>query len=325
MADRGFTTEPLLKQTRDRRGRLVLAVVMLGWAIFAAVAGLSGDTLSRWKLEPESPPMPTPKESGIAPVNGISMYYAIYGHGTPLLLIHGGLSSSDVWAAAIPLLAEKHEVIVADSRGQGRSTQTKERLTYSLMANDYLALLDYLRLSSVAVVGWSDGAIIGIDLAIHHPDRLTALFAQAANASPDGLVAPPRSDEHVPSLRLYSVLKELKGQVVSVVENVKTGISGWLEQPSTTHSASLALQKEIHELWATEPHYSQNQLASISVRTAIVIGDHDDVIRLDHTEYLAKTIPGARLIILHGVGHAAVLQDPAGYAHAVLDFVDAAH
>ena len=298
-----------------------MADVTLGWAIFAVVAGLSGDTLPRWKLEPRSPPMPTPEESGIAPVNGISMYYAIYGHGTPVLLINGGLSNFDVWAPAISLLAEKHEVIVADSRGQGRSTQTKERLTYSLMANDYLALLDYLRLSSVAVVGWSDGAIIGIDLAIHHPDRLTALFAQAANASPDGLVAPPRSDQHEPSLRLYSVLKELKGQVVSVVENVKTRASGLLGQPSTTHSSSLALQKEIHELWATEPHYSHDQLTSISVRTAIVIGDQDEVIRLGHTEYLARTIPGAQLIILHGVGHAAVLQDPTGYAHTVLDFV----
>jgi pimeloyl-ACP methyl ester carboxylesterase len=297
-----------------------LAGITLGWAIFAAAAGLSGDTPPQWKLEPRSPPMPTPKESGIAPVNGISMYYAIYGHGTPLLLIHGGLSSSDVWTAAISLLAEKHEVIVADSRGQGRSTQTNERLTYSLMANDYLALLDYLRVSRVAVVGWSDGAIIGIDLAMHHPDRLTALFAQAANTSPDGLVTPRRSDE-----RLYSVLKEVKGQVVSVVENVKTRVSRLLGQPSTPHSLSLALQKEIHELWATEPHYSQNQLTSISVRTAIVIGDRDDVIRLDHTEYLARTIPGAQLIILHGVGHAAVLQDPAGYAHAVLGFVDAAH
>lgn len=325
MADRGFTTEPILKQTRDRRGLLVLAGITLGCAILATMASLSGDTLSRWKLEPRSPPMPTPKESGIAPVNGILMYYAIYGHGTPLLLIHGGLSSSDVWAAAISLLAEKHEVIVADSRGQGRSTQTKERLTYSLMANDYLALLDYLRVSSVALVGWSDGAIIGIDLAIHHPDRLTALFAQAANTSPDGLVVPPRSDEHATSLRLNSVLEDLKGQLASVVENVKTRVSGLLGQPSTTHSSSLALQKEIHELWATEPHYSENQLASISVRTAIVIGDHDNVIRLDHTEYLARTIPGAQLIILHGVGHAAVLQDPAGYAHAVVDFVDAAH
>jgi pimeloyl-ACP methyl ester carboxylesterase len=263
--------------------------------------------------------MVTPEESGIAPVNGISMYYAIYGHGTPLLLIHGGLSSSDVWAVEIPLLAEQHEVIVADSRGQGRSTQTDERLTYTLMADDYLALLDHLRLSKVTVVGWSDGAIIGLDLAIHHPDRLTALFAQAANASPDGLVVLSR-----PRSRLHSFLEDVKGRVVAIAENVGTRVAGWFRRSSTTLDHSLALQKEFSELWRTEPHYSQKQLASISVRAAIVIGDHDDVIRLDHTKYLARTIPGAQLIILHDVGHAAVLQDPVGYARAVLGFVDTA-
>jgi pimeloyl-ACP methyl ester carboxylesterase len=267
--------------------------------------------------------MPTPEASGMAPVDGISMYYAIYGaiyrRGTPLLLIHGGLSSSDVWAAEIPLLAKRHEVIVADSRGQGRSTQTNERLTYTLMADDYVALLDYLHLDKVAVVGWSDGANIGLDLAIHHPGRLTALFAQAGNASPDGLVglSEPRS-------RLHSFLAEVKGRLVAILENVGTRVAERFGRPPSASDRSAALQKEFFELWATEPHYSQQQLASISVRTAIVIGDHEDVIRLDHTEYLARTIPGAQLIILHHVGHAAVLQDPVGYGHAVLDFMDAA-
>jgi pimeloyl-ACP methyl ester carboxylesterase len=300
---------------------MILRGYLMALCASVLVAGLSADALPRWQVQPGPPPMPTPDESGIAPVNGISMYYAIYGHGTPLLLIHGGLGSSDVWAAEIPLLTKQHEVIVADSRGQGRSTQTDERLTYTLMADDYLALLNYLRLRDVAVVGWSDGAIIGLDLAIHHPDRLTALFAQAANASPDGLVAQSR-----PPSRLHSFLENANGRVVAIVGNVWMLISAWFHRPSlpTTPDRSLALKKEISELWATEPHYSQKQLASIRVRTAVVIGDHDEVIRLDHTKYLARTIPGARLIILPDVGHAAVLQDPVGYARAVRDFVDAA-
>ena len=279
------------------------------------IAGLSADTLPRWDLLPAPPPMPAPERSGFAPVNDISMYYAIYGQGTPLLLIPGGLSSSDVWAAVIPLLDKQHEVVVADSRGQGRSTQTDARLTYSLMASDYLALLDYLRLPRVAVVGWSDGAIIGFDLAIHHPDRLTALFAQAGNASPEGLV--------VPSPRPYGVFSALKERILAVARAFKRRTLAFLGAPSTTRAPSIALQNEIHELWATEPHYSESELASIRVRTAIAIGDHDDVIRRDHTEYLARTIPGAQLIVLRDVGHPAVLQDPAGYARAVLDFVDA--
>ena len=265
--------------------------------------------------------MPTPERSGIAPVDGISMYYAVYGDGSPLLLIHGGLGSSDDWAGVIPLLDKQHEVIVADSRGQGRSTQTSEQLTYSLMADDYLALLDYLKIGKVAVVGWSDGGIIGLDLAIHHPDRLTALFAQAANANPDGLVASSQRQGYLARLRHY--LGDVKYRVDTFIATGKQRLMATLGYRESVPSApSQALQREIFRLWATEPHYTEQQLASIPVRTAIVTGDHDSVVRLDHTKYLARTIPGAQLIILHDVGHPAVLQDPAGYAQAVLNFMD---
>jgi pimeloyl-ACP methyl ester carboxylesterase len=287
------------------------------------VTGLLAAPMPRWQTEPDPPPLPTPEKSGMASVNGISMHYAIYGHGPPLLLIHGGLGSSDVWAGVIPLLDQQHEVIVADSRGQGRSTQTSERLTYGLMANDYLALLDYLNVSQVAVVGWSDGGNIGLDLAIHHPDRLTALFAQAANASPDGLVASSQQQQDYLS-RLRHYLGAAKQRIDAIFEIGKSRLLAMVGYHDPRPPApSLALRREIYQLWATEPHYTEQQLASIRVRTAIVSGDHDNAVRLDHTEYLARTIPGAQLIMLHDVGHAAVLQDPIGYAQAVLKFVDA--
>ncbi len=254
----------------------------------------------------------SPNASGMAPVNGIQMYYAVYGHGPPVLLIHGGLSSSDVWANIVPLLDKTHEVIVADSRGQGRSTQTDQRLTYGLMAEDYLALLDYLHVKQVAVVGWSDGGNIGLDLAIHHPDRVTALFAQAANASPDGLVSPPVLDKPAKQSALHRFLGDTKRQVVADVHR----LLGRAPAPAP------AEQRALFRLWATEPHYTREQLASIKVRTAIVIGAEDKVVRLDHTEYLARTIPGAKLIILPKVGHEAIRQDPDGYARAVLSFLD---
>jgi pimeloyl-ACP methyl ester carboxylesterase len=277
----------------------------------------------RWQTDPDPPPMPTPDKSGMAPVNGISMYYAIYGHGPPILLIHGGLSSSDVWAGVIPLLDKQHEVIVADSRGQGRSTQTSERLTYGLMANDYLALLDYLKVSQVALVGWSDGGNIGLDLAIHHPDRLTALFSQAADASPDGLVAfsQPQKQDFLSRLKHYAgAAKRRIDTIFDIGKSRLLAMFGYHD--AGPPPPTVALQREIFQLWATEPHYTEQQLASIRVRTAIVSGDHDNAVRLDHTKYLARTIPNAQLVILPDVGHAAMLQDPAGYARAVLNFVN---
>ena len=309
-------------------GRTVPGMILRGYLLalcFVLLAlAWSAEARPRWRSQSEVPPVPVPEVSGMAPVNGISMYYAIYGQGTPVLLIHGGLGSSDVWAAEIPLLAKHHEVIVADSRGQGRSTTNSERLTYTLMADDYLALLDYLKVRQVALVGWSDGGIIGLDIAIHHPDRLSALFAQAANASPDGLIAMSPVEKQDFLSRVHRLIGQAKGHVVSVVRAAGSRVLAIFGRSASAAppSPSLALQKEILKLWVTEPHYSEEELASIRVRTAIVIGDHDDVIRLDHTKYLARTIPGAQFIILHGVGHSAVVEDPVGYSHAVRAFLD---
>lgn len=115
------------------------------------------------------------------------MYYATYGAGDPVLLIHGGLGHGDVWASQVIDLSKDHLVIVADSRGHGRSTRTEEPFGYDLMASDYLALLDYLKIDKVDLVGWSDGGIIGLDIAMSHPERLDHLFAHAANITTDGV------------------------------------------------------------------------------------------------------------------------------------------
>ena len=280
----------------NRRYSLVLVIVLI------VLAGLSVTTLKSWQTSPVLPPMPGGLESGTIPVNGIEMYYAIYGHGRPILLIHGGLSNANIWLPEIPPLAADHEVIVADSRGHGRSTWTHEPLSYDQMSSDYLGLLDYLRLDKVALVGWSDGGIIGLDIAIHHPERLTALFAQAANASPEGLVQHPT---RTPAL-------------AALVRVVRSAYKSLFNTPGRYSD----LRDAVTEMWATQPNFSEAQLASIKVMTAIVIGDNDDVVRRDHAEYLAKTIPGAKLIVLPGVGHSAPIEDPSAYVSAVRSFLD---
>jgi pimeloyl-ACP methyl ester carboxylesterase len=230
--------------------------------------------------------VPRPSQSGFADVDGIALFYQVYGSGDPILLIHGGLSDSDVWRKQIATLSKHHRVIVADSRGQGRSTRDETPITYDLMADDYLALLDQLGEQSVALVGWSDGGIIGLDIAIRHPERLSSMFIQAANVTPDGAIGHD-PDKAVPELKHY--------------ENIGD---------------------EIHALWANEPNFTAEQLSSISVPTEIVIGEHDEAISRDHTKFIADTIPGARFVLLPEVGHSAPIEDPSGYAEAVLRFID---
>jgi pimeloyl-ACP methyl ester carboxylesterase len=159
-------------------GSLVCAVVL---------AACAHRITPRWKTLPELAPMPAARASGMAPVNGIALYYAIYGHGAPLVLLHGGLASADYWSAQIPAFARSHEVIVVDSRGHGRSTRDARPYSYDLMASDVIALLDDLRIAKASIVGWSDGGIIGLDIAMRYPERIDRLFAFGANFDPTGL------------------------------------------------------------------------------------------------------------------------------------------
>jgi pimeloyl-ACP methyl ester carboxylesterase len=271
-------------------------LVLVSGFLIASVATAE----ERWKTLPDPPTMPGATEIGMAPVNGIQMYYAIYGSGDPILLIHGGLGHADVWANQVVALMKSHRVIVADSRGHGRSTRNEQPYGYDLMASDYVALLDYLKIEKTALVGWSDGGIIGLDIAMKHPDRLTKLFAHAANVTVDGV------DPNVMNSPTFNAYIERMGKDYARLSKTPDQYNAFVEQ--------------ISKMWASEPAWTKEQLGKITVPTAVVLGDHDEAITRKHTDYMASVIPGAKLIILKDVSHFAILQDPEGYTKAVTDF-----
>jgi pimeloyl-ACP methyl ester carboxylesterase len=275
--------------------RLILALAI-------ALATQTAHAEDRWMTIPKPPAMPQAASSGMAPVNGIEMYYATYGAGDPVLLIHGGLGHADIWAHQVIDLMQDHLVIVADSRGHGRSTRSEEPFGYALMASDYLALLDHLKVDKVDLVGWSDGGIIGLDIAMTHPERLDQLFAHAANITVDG-VDP------------------------SVAEDAVFGsYIGWMGEDyaamSPTPDQFEPFVAQISEMWATQPNWTDDQVKAITVPTAVVVGDQDEAILREHTEKIAALVPGAKLVILPEASHFAMLQDPAGYTAAVRAFID---
>ncbi len=166
---------------------IVIGILTFFSMLLAVAAG--AQSAERWAELPAFPSMPVAKTSGMADVNDIRMYYAEYGEGEPILFIHGGLGNADVWGHQVADFAKDHLVIVADSRGHGRSTRSQQPFGYDLMTSDYVALLDYLKIDKVTLVGWSDGGIIGIDMAMKHPEKLTRVIAQAANVTTDGVKA----------------------------------------------------------------------------------------------------------------------------------------
>ncbi len=279
------------------------ALPLVAAIAFSANAALAED---RWLTLPPPPAMPVAASSGTATLNGIEMYFATYGTAVegrdPVLLIHGGLGHADLWAHQVADLMQDHLVVVADSRGHGRSGRNADPYGYSLMAADYLALLDYLQIGKVDLVGWSDGGIIGIDIALHHPERLDKLFAHAANVTVDGV------DPAVATNATFG--------------NYITWMGTDYVKMSPTPAEFDAFVTQIAEMWATQPNWPDADLAKITTPTAIVLGDHDEAITRAHTDHMAAVIPGSTEVILPEASHFAMLQDPAGYTAAIRAFID---
>jgi pimeloyl-ACP methyl ester carboxylesterase len=235
--------------------------------------------------------------------DGARIYYRTFGAGSPVILLHGGLASQRYWGNQVgALIADHHRAILVDSRGHGRSTRDGRPFTYELMASDVVAVMDALKVRRAAVVGWSDGAIIGLVMALRDPARLTRVFAFAANMDPSGV-----KPDVLANPTFARFIREAAASYAAI---------------SPTPAGFADFEAAISRMWDTEPNYKAADLARIDTPLAIVDGDHDEAIKREHTEYLARTIPGARLIILRDVSHFAMLQDASEFNAAMLRFVD---
>ncbi len=261
-----------------------------------------------WLRLPATPSLPSQAQSGYAqmgyaPVNGVRIWYAVFGRGEPVVLLHGGLANSNYWGNLVPALSKDYQVIVMDSRGHGRSSRGSQPLGYDLMASDVLAVMDILKLEKAAVVGWSDGAIIGLDIAIHHPERLTRLFAFAANSDPEGVADISQS----PVFNAYMERARIEYQSLS---------------PTPAEYDPFLAQ--VTKMWETQPHFTADDLHRIRTPTWIVDGDHDEAIKRTNTLFMADQIPGCGLLIMPQVSHFAFLQNPEQFSASVLQFLQQA-
>ena len=253
----------------------------------------------RWFVLPPTPTLPVPATSGYASVDGARIWYAEFGSGLPVVLVHGGLANANYWGRQVRALAPFYRVIVLDSRCHGRSTCGPGPLGYDRMAADVLALANQLHVARFALVGWSDGAIIGLDIAIHHPERLTKLFAFAANSDPSGVADPGTNP-------------------VATAYLARTPVE--YRRLSPTPNGYAAFLAAVTRMWATQPHFSAEQLRAIRVPTWVVDADHDEFIKRANTDYMARTI-GQGELLLPEVSHFAFLQDPEMFNAAVLHFL----
>src|ERR1700760_130952 len=273
------------------------------WVFALIVACATGSAMAepQWMTLPPTPALPAAVQSGTAPVNGIRIWYATFGHGEPVILLHGGLANANYWGNLVRALQGRYQVIVMDSRGHGRSTRDSTPYGYDLMASDVIGLMDVLKIRRAALVGWSDGAIIGLDIAIKHPERLTRLFAFAANSDPDGVADIASS----PVFNTYLERAKAEYQKLSPTPN--------------EYDAFLA---QITKMWETQPHFTADDLHRITTPTWIVDADHDEAIKRSNTLFMADQIADSGLLIEPRVSHFAFLQNPGQFNADVLHFLE---
>jgi len=269
-------------------------------ALLVMVAISVAHAAPQWLNLPPTPTLPKATRSGFAPVNGIKVWYATFGRGEPVLLLHGGLANANYWGHQVRALQRHYQVIVMDSRGHGRSSRNQEPYGYDLMASDVVALLDHLAIKKAAIVGWSDGAIIGLDIAMKHPERVSKLFAFAANSDPSGVADIASND-------VFNTYIARAGEEY--------------KRLSPTPAAYQSFVAEITRMWESQPKWTAADLAAIKVPTWIVDGDHDEAIKRENTEFMAANIPEAGLLIQPQVSHFSFLQDPEQFNDDVLRFL----
>ena len=222
------------------------------------------------------------------PVNGIKLYYEEYGKGIPLLMLHGNGGDISAFREQIPFFSKHFRVIAIDSRLQGKSGGSADTLSYNMMAEDFCAFVNTLKLDSVYVLGWSDGGINAILMALKCSTKVKKIAFTGANTLPDSTAI---SAADIQSMKDF-------------VENNKT---------------ATAREKTLTRMMINEPVIPFSTLGTILCPALVMAGDHD-IIKAEHTLKIYQSILGAKLCIFPDSNHGVCQQHPALFNKIVFEF-----
>lgn len=224
---------------------------------------------------------------------GINLYYEMYGQGEPLLFLHFNDGSITAFTYNIPYFAKHYKVIAVDSRAQGKTIDHGDSLSFEMMADDFNALLNSLHLDSCYVVGWSDGGISGLLLAIRHPEKVKKLAITGANLWPD-----------------------TTGLLPNVWDDINRNNAELRKQKQTPQVKN---DLKISDLDIYQPHITLAQLHRIKCPTLVIGGDHD-AIPVTHTVLIAQNIPKSYMWIIPRSGHSTPVLKKDQFNPIVYDF-----
>jgi pimeloyl-ACP methyl ester carboxylesterase len=243
-------------------------------------------------------------KSRFAKIDDVKIHYKVWGKGEPVLLLHGAMEYWKEWKNQIPALAKEYKVIAVDTRGHGESSFTDRELNYELLADDMLAFLKELKLDSVNVVGYGDGGITAMIMAMKSPHSVKKLVAIGSNLNPDTSSVYPEVLEKV---RAWDIDKMAFYLEVKFKENpYPKGLK--------------VFAKRMQTLLLTQPHLTYDDLDKVKCPALIMCGDHD-LIKLTHTAFIYENLPNGYLCVIPGSTHYCIKEKPSVVNAAIKDFL----
>ncbi|WP_312286951.1 alpha/beta fold hydrolase [Chryseobacterium gleum] len=227
-------------------------------------------------------------------VNGIKLYYEVYGEGEPVLLLHGNGQSISAFMNQKDTFAKKYKVIIVDCRERGKSTYDKTKeLTFDIQTEDLKLFLEKLNIKKTKILGWSDGGILALSMAMKYPQMVDKIACSGANIYPEGV----KDDE----------LKSMKEMLASLIKENKD------------HKNDILI--DLLNLDLKYPNWKYEDLNKIQCPSLIIAGDKD-IIKTEHTVKIAESIPHGQLAIIPNSGHFVPEEKPELFNELVIDFFE---
>ncbi|MDF3821636.1 alpha/beta hydrolase [Leptospira sp. 96542] len=224
-----------------------------------------------------------PKQKGFAAINGINIYYELYGNetGIPLVLLHGGGSTIESsFGKVIPILSKNHRIIAMEEQSHGRTSDRNAPLRFATSAEDVVGLLNFLKIEKADLFGFSNGASIAIHIAIKHPSRVRSLVFASSITKRSG--AQQELWEFIKNSDFSQMSQALKDAFLKV---------------NSDQTKLLNMHDKAKERMVNFTDIKDEDLKSLQTNTLILTGDRD-VGKLEHSIELTKLIPKSRLIVL---------------------------